>query len=107
MTPNDRLQVLEAVDHLNILEQHRTVGDLSVAIVSDAIAFRLAAAIEALSKTSPEFRNLHFGETWQLMWAVRNRITHAYAHIDTDAIARTVTTEVPSLHAQLLNLLSD
>lgn len=102
MTENDQAHITEALDHLNILEQHLLRASFTSPLVVDAVSFRLSAAIESLSKTSAEFRRQQFGENWHVMWAVRNRITHAYAHIDVDVIKLTIEHHVPQLKANLL-----
>lgn len=103
MTQDDRRFVTDALDHLVALELHLELGAFATPVVRDAVSFRLAAAIDSLSKTSTEFRAKQFGETWPLMWAVRNRITHAYTQIDAELIENTVHDHVPTLKRQLLD----
>lgn len=107
MTPNDRLQILEAREHLSQIDQYLSLGRLTEQLVLDAVSFRLSCAIESLSKTSPEFRESAFGDNWQMMWAVRNRISHAYAYIDHEIISATVKNRLPSVRQVLDEYLRD
>jgi uncharacterized protein with HEPN domain len=65
------------------------------------VSLRLAAAIEAISKTSPPFRAQHFGDEWAIVWATRNRITHGYATIDLTVIRDTVEQDLPEFENRL------
>lgn len=70
-------------------------------IIADAFTLRLAAAIEAISATSPAFREQRFGGTWKLIWATRNRIVHGYAYIDATIIRATVEQDLPDFERAL------
>lgn len=61
----------------------------------------MAAAIEAVSETSREFRERHFGDDWKIIWATRNRIAHGYAYIDLAMIRDTIEKDVPGFEVVL------
>lgn len=46
--------------------------------VVDAIALRIAAAIDAMNRLPSQLLSETFGDDWPAMKAMRNRITHGY-----------------------------
>lgn len=101
MSRSDAELVADALEHIDILKRHLNAQVGDVLLVADAISMRLAAAIEAISQTTPEFRDAYFGEVWHLMWATRNRISHGYVFVDQQLIALTVSNRLPEFEAQL------
>ena len=101
MTRADRELARDALDHIATLHQHLTRGDMSDSTIADAVCLRLAAAIEAISNTSPAFRERTFADQWPIMWATRNRIAHGYAFIEMPIIKATVERDLPWFEAGL------
>lgn len=101
MSRSDEELVRDALDHINVLKRHLTRGDLSDETVSDAVSLRLAAAIEAISGTTLEFRDRHFGDDWNIIWATRNRIAHGYASIDLELVRATIEQDLPVFEKRL------
>lgn len=62
MSRTDPELLRDALHHLDALREHLTRGDLSDDTVADAVAMRLAAMIEALSRASDELRERAFGD---------------------------------------------
>lgn len=58
---------------------------------------RLSAAIDALNRLPQDVKDELFGETWKLMFGMRNRIAHGYAAVDSDTIRITVEEELPPM----------
>jgi hypothetical protein len=50
VSQSDRDIIVEALDHLAIMNEHRRRGSLDDLVILDAICFRLASAIESLSR---------------------------------------------------------
>lgn len=44
-------------------------------LVIDAICMRLSAGIEVLARLDSPVRSGLFGDSWQLMWGMRNRVS--------------------------------
>lgn len=86
-----------ALEHLQILAEHLTGRSLDDRLVLDAVCLRLSAAIEELSRLPADRRTILFGDDWHAMWAVRNRIAHAYLRIDAGLLRRVVDDRVPAL----------
>jgi uncharacterized protein with HEPN domain len=95
----------DALDHLEVLRRHQARADLDDQTVADAVALRLAAAVEAVAGIDPERRQQAFGDDWALIWATRNRIAHGYAFIDRAVITATVNNDLPGFEASIRRLL--
>ncbi len=94
--------MLEALDHLAIMSEHRRRGGIEDVVTLDAICLHLASAIESLSRLPEQRRQDLFGNEWHVIWATRNRIAHAYVHLDASIIAATLDHDVPPLIATLM-----
>lgn len=72
------------------------------------LSFALARAIEiigeAASKVSSETRSV---TPWVEIIAMRNRLIHAYFHVDNAVVWKTVTEEIPALLSILLTISPD
>lgn len=101
MTRSDAELVADALDHLAILRRHLARGDIADDVIADAVCLRLAAAIESVASSSPDFRTRAFGDDWHVIWATRNRIAHGYAYIDIDIIRATVDQDLPDFEQAL------
>lgn len=101
MSRSDEEHVRDALDHLTVLSRHVRRGDLADETIADAVSLRLAAAIEAVSATSSEYRERVFGDEWRIIWATRNRIAHGYAYIDLTLIRSTVEQDLPAFESKL------
>ena len=101
MTRSDEELVRDALDHLGTLKRHLSRSDIADETVADAVSLRLAAAIEAISETSSEYRENTFGDEWKIIWATRNRIAHGYAHVNLQLIRSTVERDLPDFERKL------
>jgi uncharacterized protein with HEPN domain len=97
----DEELVHDALDHIEMLKRHLDRGDIADETVADAVSLRLAAAIEAISETTFEFRKRTFGNDWKIIWATRNRIAHGYAYVDLGIIRATVEQDLPDFEQKL------
>jgi uncharacterized protein with HEPN domain len=98
--------VADALQHLEVLAFHLDQGGFENQTLIDAICLRLAAAIDSISKTSPEFRERHFGSDWGAIRATRNRIVHGYAFINWDTIRSTIVNDLPAFRTELKRALA-
>ena len=60
---------------------------------------------EAANRLSPDTRARHPSIPWPKIRGMRNRIIHAYDHVDLDVLWDTVTVELPPLIAELERVL--
>jgi uncharacterized protein with HEPN domain len=56
---------------------------------------RLSAGIEALSGLSDADREALFGDVWNEMWGMRNRMAHGYLLVEPAIVRSTVDRDVP------------
>ena len=79
----------EALVHLELANQYASNEDLDQLVI-DAICMRLSAGIEVLARLDSQVRSKLFGDNWQFMWGMRNRIAHGYLLVDADIVRRTI-----------------
>jgi uncharacterized protein with HEPN domain len=101
----DEELIRDALEHIEILNQHLTQGTMDEPIIADAVCMRLAASIESISQTSVEFREHYFVEQWHLMKATRNLISHGYSFVDPTVIRDTVEKDLPGVEVKLRSAL--
>jgi uncharacterized protein with HEPN domain len=58
---------------------------------------RLSAGIEVLARLVPDTRSRLFGDNWQFMWGMRNRIAHGYLLVDSGIVHQTIETDLPDI----------
>ena len=94
--------MLEALNHLAIISEHRRRGGIEDVVTLDAICLHRASAIESLARLPEKRRRDLFGNEWHVIWATRNRIAHAYVRVDASIVAATLDHDVPPLIATLM-----
>ncbi len=67
----------EALTHFELMLEHAQ-RDVIDQLVVDAVCMRLSAGVETLNRLDPSVRDRMFGDSWPLMWGMRNRIAHGY-----------------------------
>ncbi|MDO5617883.1 HepT-like ribonuclease domain-containing protein [Kocuria sp.] len=100
MSRTARELIIEAQAHLDKIVLYAQ-EDVEQDVVIDAIALRLAAAIDSLSRIPPHQLQELFGPDWQAMKAVRNRIAHGYLTVSPGVLRATLDTEIPDLRQKL------
>ena len=90
--PKQMLQ--EALAHFEVVADYGS-GDLSDQKTIDAICMRLSAGIEALAALSAADREALFGDVWNQMWGMRNRIAHGYLLVEPAIVRSTVDRDLP------------
>lgn len=97
MSRAPRELLAEVVAHLDALHRHLENGSIDDETVADAVALRLAAAIDALHRGAPGLTTDLFRDEWHVIWGMRNRIAHGYAWIDIETVKVTVDEDLPAL----------
>lgn len=78
------------------------------ALIQDAIVRNLEIVGEAaqnVRRVAPDFAAEHADVPWELMYAMRNRITHGYFDINLPVVWQTVRKDLPVLAEQIRHLL--
>jgi uncharacterized protein with HEPN domain len=108
MQREDEIRIRHMIEAANTMQGFIAERKRSDLDTDQMLSFALARAIEiigeAASKVSPETRSATPFVPWVQVIAMRNRLIHAYYHIDNDVIWKTVTEEVPELLLALLTI---
>jgi uncharacterized protein with HEPN domain len=86
----------EALAHFEVVAEYGS-GDLADQKTVDAICMRLSAGIEALSALIAADREALFGDVWNQMWGMRNRIAHGYLLVEPAIVRSTVDRDLPMM----------
>jgi uncharacterized protein with HEPN domain len=74
---------------------------LSSNLVQDAVIRNIEIIGEASNntqRTDPSFAAQHDNVPWQVMYAMRNRVSHGYDKIDFKLVWKTICNDLPDLH---------
>jgi len=96
----------EALVHLELANSYAGHEDLDQLVI-DAICMRLSAGIEVLARIDSPLRTNLFGDNWQFMWGMRNRIAHGYLLVDSDIVRQTVEVDLPDIIRMIRRDISD
>lgn len=91
-----KLVLEEALAHFEVVAAYGS-GDLADQKTVDAICMRLSAGIEALSALNAADREALFGDIWNQMWGMRNRIAHGYLLVEPAIVRSTVDRDLPMM----------
>lgn len=100
MTRSDHEVLQEALTHFDLM-LHHAQGDVTDQLVIDAVCMRLSAGLEVLDRLDPDVRDGMFGDSWPLMWGMRNRIAHGYLLVEPRVIRSTLDTDIPAIIVQI------
>ncbi len=96
----------EALVHLELATKYASDEDLDQLVI-DAVCMRLSAGIEVLARLDFQVRTKLFGDNWQFMWGMRNRIAHGYLLVDSDIVSQTIEVDLPDIVRMIGRELSD
>ncbi len=96
MSRTTRELLAEALIHFEMMLDY-ALGDTNDQLVIDAVCLRLSAGLEVLNRLEPDVRDGLFGDSWPLMWGMRNRIAHGYLLVDPVIVRRTLELDVPAI----------
>ncbi len=75
-------------------------------LTQDAVNRRFEIIGEAATRISDGFRNKHPEIEWNLMKAMRNKLSHEYFGISTTTIFQTIKTNLPTLKEKIRNVIT-
>ena len=67
----------------------------------------IGEASNNLQRVAPEFAARHNDIPWQIMYAMRNRVSHAYDKVDAEIVWKTVQEDLPALHTKVQSAQTD
>ena len=77
---------------------------LSSKLVQDAVTRNIEIIGEAsnnIQRVDPVLATQHGNIPWQVMYAMRNRVSHGYDKVDFEMVWKTIHRDLPSLYAQI------
>jgi uncharacterized protein with HEPN domain len=86
------------------------VGFLNSELVQDAVIRNIEIIGEAsnnIQNGAPEFAALHDDIPWQVMYTMRNRVSHGYDKVDLEIVWKTIQGDLPGLFSQVQLVLAD
>lgn len=77
---------------------------LSSELVQDAVIRNIETIGEAansIQRVAPAFAAQHDDIPWQVMYTMRNRVSHGYDKVDLEIVWKTIQGDLPGLQAQI------
>ncbi len=97
------LRALDRIDRYTVnLDEAKF---LSSEMVQDAVIRNIEILGEAsnnIQRVAPQFAAQHKDIAWQVIYTMRNRISHGYDKVDLEIVWKTVQTDLPELRTKIL-----
>ncbi len=106
---NKLMRIPDYLEHIlsaiKRIERHVTDVDEFVFLQSELLQDAVVRNIEVIGEAAnnilrvdPSFAILHAEVPWQVMYAMRNRLSHGYDKIDFEMVWKTVCNDLPALY---------
>ena len=96
---------LQAIERINRYTANMDeAGFLNSELVQDAVIRNIEIIGEAsnnILRVAPAFAAQHDDIPWQIMYTMRNRVSHGYDKVDLEIVWKTVQSDLPGLYAQV------
>ncbi len=102
------LQAMERIDRYTACLDE--LGFLGNELVQDAVIRNIEVIGEAsnnIQRADSVFAARHSDIPWQVMYTMRNRVSHGYDTIDLEIVWQTIQHDLPGLRAQIQRALAD
>lgn len=100
--PDYLAHILEAIERIEeYVSDMDEVAFLSSKIVQDAVVRNLEIIGEAsnnIQRLAPVFAEQHAEIPWQVMYTMRNRVSHGYHSVDFEVVWKTICNDLPELY---------
>jgi uncharacterized protein with HEPN domain len=97
--------ILKAIERIKrYTEGMDEAAFLSSDLVQDAVLRNIEVIGEAsnnIVRVDPPFAAQHADIPWEVMYTMRNRVSHGYDKVDLEIVWKTIRDELPALHARL------
>lgn len=90
------------------IEDMDEVAFLQHEMAQDAVIRNIEIVGEAssnITKRDPDFAARHGEIPWAVMYAMRNRVSHAYHKVDLEIVWNMIQNDLPQLHRQIVTLM--
>jgi uncharacterized protein with HEPN domain len=109
---NKALRVPDYLEHIlaaiERIKRHTVdideMGFLHIELIQDAVIRNLEVIGEAannIQRVNAEFASAHSEIPWQVMYAMRNRLTHGYENVDFEMVWKTICNDLPGLYKRV------
>ena len=100
--PDYLAHILEAIERIEeYVSNMDEVTFLSSRLVQDAVVRNIEIIGEAsnnIQRVAPTFAAQHDNIPWQVMYAMRNRVSHGYDKVDFEMVWKTICNDLPDLY---------
>jgi uncharacterized protein with HEPN domain len=99
------INAIERIDRYT--EDMDELAFLGSELVQDAVIRNIEIIGEAANnilRVAPEFASKHDNIPWQVMYVMRNRVSHGYDKVDLEIVWKTIQKDLPDLHQQITTL---
>ena len=96
--------ILQAIERISRYVMDGEASFLRDEKTQDAVLRNIEIIGEAaknVERVNPEFLANHPEIPWQVIYAMRNRVSHAYFEVDLDVVWQTVKVDLPVLEVQI------
>ncbi len=86
------------------------IGFLGDPLIQDAVLCNIEVIGEAancINKRHPDYADRHPSIPWQVIYAMRNRISHAYHKVDVEVVWKTIECDLPAIYTEITRMLTD
>lgn len=94
--------ILEAIERIEeYVSDMDEMAFLASKLVQDAVIRNIEIVGEAsnnIQRVDPVFAAQHAEIPWQVMYAMRNRVSHGYDKVDYEMVWRTICNDLPALY---------
>ena len=94
--------ILEAIERIEeYVSDMDEMAFLSSKLVQDAVIRNIEIIGEAsnnILRVDPDFAAQNEAIPWQVMYAMRNRVSHGYDKLDFEMVWKTICNDLPDLH---------
>lgn len=101
--------ILEAIERIYLyIEDMDEVAFLADRKTQDAVIRNFEIMGEAahnIERHHPQFSADNSDVPWNVVYTMRNRVSHGYFQVDLELVWKTIHADLPELHAQIANLL--
>jgi uncharacterized protein with HEPN domain len=101
--------IAEAIERIgHYTEDVDELGFSNSELIQDAVIRNIEIIGEAannIRKHEPDFARQHDEVPWEVLYAMRNRVSHGYFRVDLEIIWKTIQNDLAELYAQVKNLM--
>ncbi len=93
--------------YITDLDENGFLGD---PLIQDAVLRNfevIGEAANCISKRHPDYADKHPTIPWQVIYAMRNRISHAYHKVDLEIVWKTIESDLPKIYDEIARMLRD